>query len=134
MSSSYTSNFKVRLDDLDYMGIVGNAQWLIFLERTRIELLEALGFPFADMQKKGVGGVVARAEVNYLRPARFGDVLSVQTTPKASGERSALPIGALRLWEGIHSRRNQHRFRRIGRTSGLDASRSEERVGKRLDS
>mgnify|MGYP002378942684 CR=1 FL=1 len=88
MSSSYTSNFKVRLDDLDYMGIVGNAQWLIFLERTRIELLEALGFPFADMQKKGVGGVVARAEVNYLRPARFGDVLSVQTTPKVSGESS----------------------------------------------
>lgn len=67
----------VRLDDLDYMNIVGNANWLIFMERARIDLLEKINFPFSEMLKNKIGAVVAEAKINYLKPAYFNDKLSI---------------------------------------------------------
>lgn len=82
-------NYKVRLDDLDYMGIVGNGDWMIFMERARIELLEEIGFPFSEMKRRQIGGVVAEASVKYLRPAIFGDELAVEITAHSPFEKGA---------------------------------------------
>jgi len=79
--SKYIFNYNVRLDDLDYMGIVGNAHWVTILERARIELLEKISFPFSEMLKRKVGGVVAEAHIQYRKPAYFNDLLSVSVTP-----------------------------------------------------
>jgi len=73
----YIFRYKVRLDDLDYMGIVGNSQWMIFLERARIDLLEKINFSFAEMKKQKIGGVVAEANIKFLRPAFFDDELQI---------------------------------------------------------
>lgn len=78
---SYHFTYQVRLDDLDYMNIVGNAQWMIFLERARIDLLEKIKFPFSEMIKMGIGGVVAEANVQFLKPAFFNDALTINITP-----------------------------------------------------
>jgi len=51
----YNFSYKVRLDDLDYMGIVGNSHWMIFLERARIDLLEQINFSFSEMKKQKIG-------------------------------------------------------------------------------
>ena len=79
--NSYEFTYEVRLDDLDYMNIVGNANWLIFLERTRIDLLKAIGFPFSELQKLNIGGVVAESHIKYIRPAKFEDQLTFTITP-----------------------------------------------------
>jgi acyl-CoA thioester hydrolase len=77
----YNFTYQVRLDDLDYMNIVGNSQWMIFLERARIDLLEKIGFPFSEMMKMGVGGVVAEAHVKFIKPAFFNDKLTISIMP-----------------------------------------------------
>lgn len=77
----YFFNYKVRLDDLDYMGIVGNSQWMIFLERARIDLLEIVNFPFSEMKKQQIGGVVAEANIKFLKPAFFDDKIEINIQP-----------------------------------------------------
>ena len=79
--SNYEFTYEVRLDDLDYMGIVGNSDWLVFLERARIDLIKTIGLPFSEMQKLGIGGVVAESHIKYIRPAKFEDQLTFSITP-----------------------------------------------------
>lgn len=74
-------NYKVRLDDLDYMGLVGNSHWLTFLERARIELLETIGFPFSTMMKNKIGGVVSEAKIKFIKPAFFDDEVKISIEP-----------------------------------------------------
>jgi acyl-CoA thioester hydrolase len=78
---NYAFSYNVRLDDLDYMGIVGNSNWLTFLERARIDLLEKVGFPFSEMMKQKIGGVVAEANIKFIKPALFNDQLKIAITP-----------------------------------------------------
>ena len=78
---SYIFNYPVRLDDLDFMGIVGNAEWITLLTRARIDLLEIIEFPFSEMMKQKVGGVVVELNVKYLKPASFGDQLKIKIIP-----------------------------------------------------
>jgi len=87
---TFEFNYSVRLDDLDYMSIVGNANWLIFMERARIELLQKIDFPFQKMLKRKIGGVVSESNVKYLRPARFGDVLKIIITPAIESDVSTI--------------------------------------------
>lgn len=77
----YTFNYNVRLDDLDYMGIVGNSNWLTILERSRIDLLEKIEFPFSKMLEQQIGGVVAEATIKFMSPAFFNDQLAVNILP-----------------------------------------------------
>ena len=62
----------VRYDDLDTMGHVNNKAYLAFLEESRIDFhRQVLGLD--NMMKFSM--VVARIEINYLRPVFYGDTL-----------------------------------------------------------
>ena len=76
--NSFEFCYPVRMDDLDSMGIVGNSNWLTILERARIDMLDKIGFSLPQMTELKIGGVVAESNVKYLRPARFGDRLTVK--------------------------------------------------------
>ena len=89
MTPALKFEYKVKLDDLDYMQIVGNGNWMIFLERARIEMLEKIGFPFTEMKKRQIGGVVAEAAVTFKRPAEFNDALIIEITPHTPFEKGA---------------------------------------------
>ncbi|MCW5590175.1 MAG: acyl-CoA thioesterase [Legionellales bacterium] len=78
---TYHFNYKVRLNDIDFMGIVGHAQWLTILMEARLHLLQEVGMPFAQMLKENIGGVVAEAQVKYLKPAYYDDNLSIMMNP-----------------------------------------------------
>ncbi|TAK71559.1 MAG: acyl-CoA thioesterase [Gammaproteobacteria bacterium] len=90
MMNVYEFSYPVRLDDLDYMGIVGNSNWLTFLERSRIDLLDKVGFPFSEMMKNKIGGVVAEANVKFLKPAFFGDTLKIKVSPHSPFKKGLL--------------------------------------------
>jgi acyl-CoA thioester hydrolase len=58
--------------------VVYHAQYLNFMERARTEWLRALGFEQDVLSARdGVIFAVHRAEVDFLRPARFNELLSV---------------------------------------------------------
>jgi acyl-CoA thioester hydrolase len=90
MSKQFRFDYRVRLDDLDYMGIVGNSDWLTFLERARADLLAAVGYPMERFFAEGLGGVVADLRVRYLRPARFGAIVSVRVSARELGDTSGV--------------------------------------------
>jgi len=69
----------VRFRDCDPYGHVNNAVYLTYLENSRFALWKA----------QGVRGVIlARAEVDYLAQARYGDVLEVRVKLEGLGRSS----------------------------------------------
>lgn len=64
---------EVRDYEIDYQGIVNNANYLHYLEHTRHEFCKEAGLSFGDMHRQGLDPVVARAEIDYLMPLRIGE-------------------------------------------------------------
>ena len=82
---------RVYYEDTDAGGVVYHASYLRFAERARTEALRDLGIPHADLlQRFTLMFVVRRIEVDYLRPARLDDSLTVVTEPLAVGGASVL--------------------------------------------
>ena len=73
----YEFTYRVNLDDLDYMGIVGHAQWLLILQRARIDLLEALGLSYEFLAESGAAAVVRSVSIEFLAPAKHRDLIRV---------------------------------------------------------
>jgi acyl-CoA thioester hydrolase len=63
--------------DTDAGGVVHNIAYLRMVEIARSQLADALGWSLADMGRTGLVPVVARTEIDYLKPARLGDRLAV---------------------------------------------------------
>lgn len=75
-----TSSFRVRYAETDQMGLVYHANYLVWCEIARTELIRELGTPYADLEEAGVFLVVADAHVRYIAPARYDDWVRVTAT------------------------------------------------------
>jgi acyl-CoA thioester hydrolase len=82
---------RVYYEDTDAGGVAYHATYLRFAERARTEALRDLGIAHAELlQRFTLMFVVRRIEVDYLRPARLDDSLTVVTEPLAVGGASVL--------------------------------------------
>jgi len=71
---------RVYYEDTDAGGIAYHATYLRWAERARTEALRDMGLPHADMASRhGAFLVVKRIEVEYARPARLDDLVTVRT-------------------------------------------------------
>ena len=77
---THTIDFRVRYAETDRMGVVYYANYLVWCEVGRVEFLRARGRSYARLEAEGVGLAVAEARVRYLAPARFDDLVRVETT------------------------------------------------------
>lgn len=77
---------RVYYEDTDLAGIVYYANYLKFIERGRSEWVRTLGIDQMAMKAgQGIAFAVRRVEADYLRPARFGDDLTVATRLREIG-------------------------------------------------
>ncbi len=85
---------KIRIyyHDTDCGGIVYYGNYLKFLEEARTEFFEKLGMNVAGMAEEDVLFVVARQEIDYKSPARYGDELDVTAFP-VDISRASLTFG-----------------------------------------
>lgn len=76
---------RVYYEDTDFSGFVYHASYLRFLERGRTELLRALAGDQSDLHRdsRGLVFVVRRMSLDFLRPARMDDLLTVVTRTRA---------------------------------------------------
>ena len=74
----FTSNIEVRYAETDQMRIVYYANYLVWFEVGRMEVLKACDLSYAEMEKKGIFLPVKEAYVNYIKPARYEDKLDVE--------------------------------------------------------
>ncbi|MEG3767172.1 tol-pal system-associated acyl-CoA thioesterase [Alteromonas sp. 14N.309.X.WAT.G.H12] len=73
--------FSVRVyyEDTDAGGIVYYANYLKFMERARTEWLRELGYEQDRLMEQSVAFVVKRVEMNNHAPARFNQLLSIES-------------------------------------------------------
>ncbi|MGI9293484.1 MAG: tol-pal system-associated acyl-CoA thioesterase [Pseudomonadales bacterium] len=71
---------RVYIEDTDAGGIVYYINYLKFMERARTELLRSLGFAKTAILGEDLMFVVHSAQINYKRPARLDELLSVSAT------------------------------------------------------
>jgi acyl-CoA thioester hydrolase len=71
---------RVRYAETDRMGLLHHANYLVYFEQGRIELLRALGKSYKELEDQGYLMVLTKIEVRYRRPVRYDDVLTVRTT------------------------------------------------------
>lgn len=73
---------RVYYEDTDFSGAVYHARYLHFMERARTELIRLKGYKqgaalsFGDPDD-ATGFVVARLDIQYKRPARMDDILTI---------------------------------------------------------
>jgi acyl-CoA thioester hydrolase len=70
---------RVSVADTDMMGIVHHANYVLLFERGRLEYLRRRGLPYKAMVDRGLHMPVVELNVRYRKPARFDDLLCVET-------------------------------------------------------
>jgi acyl-CoA thioester hydrolase len=83
-SASHSLTVRVYYEDTDFSGVVYHASYLRFMERGRTELIRALGVEQAALfdGDTPLAFAVRRMALDFLKPARMDDLLTIETTPR----------------------------------------------------
>jgi len=74
------SRLRVRYAETDQMGVVYHANYFVWFEVGRVELLRQMGFSYREMEAHdGCGIAVIDARCRYKAPARYDDELLLRT-------------------------------------------------------
>jgi acyl-CoA thioester hydrolase len=77
-TNAFTILVRIYYEDTDDAGVVYYSNYLKFLERCRTEWLRAMGHEQAElMRDPGIAFVVRSVSLEYLKPARLDEMLSV---------------------------------------------------------
>jgi len=105
MAHEHQFPVRVYFEDTDSGGIVYYANYLKFAERGRTELLRELGIESQTvLETHGVGLAVRRCHIEYYKPAKLDDLITVKTRIRKLGGASmklnqAIDHGEVRLAE-----------------------------------
>jgi len=72
-------SIRVRYAETDRMGLLHHANYLVYFEQGRTELLRAQGLAYRDLEDQGYLLVLTKAQVRYRSPARYDDLLTLRT-------------------------------------------------------
>jgi acyl-CoA thioester hydrolase len=70
---------KIYYEDTDCGGVVYYANYLRYMERARTEYLASKGCSVKQLADGGTIFMVLRAEIDYKAPARYGDIIEIET-------------------------------------------------------
>ena len=70
---------RVRYGETDQMGVVYHANYLVYFELGRTELMRGLGLSYSDCERGGVKLPVVEAHVRFIDGARYDEELLVGT-------------------------------------------------------
>ena len=89
MTEYHDAPIRVRYAETDQMGVVYHANYLIWFEVGRVELMRALGVEYKSMETTDdCHIVVVDAHCRYLHPARYDERLRVRTRIAEARNRS----------------------------------------------
>jgi len=93
----FSHELEVRFRDCDAMGHVNNAVYLTYLEQARFSHWRATGLATMTLDTGSAGGgapgdvpgvILARVEIDYRRPAKYGDRLRIDVGIATIGRTS----------------------------------------------
>jgi acyl-CoA thioester hydrolase len=106
MTKHFSISVRVYYEDTDMGGVVYYANYFKFMERARTEWLRAHGFEQDELlAREGVIFAVRSVQLDFLKPARFNDLLQVTVSVGRRGRasitvRQRVQRGDLVLCEG----------------------------------
>ncbi|MBN1436065.1 MAG: acyl-CoA thioesterase [Sedimentisphaerales bacterium] len=71
---------QVRYAEVDRQNAVHHSRYAVYFEMGRTELLRDNGYDYRDLEAAGVFLVVARYQCRFYHPARYDDLLELQTS------------------------------------------------------
>ena len=77
-----TTNTLIRVtyQNSDQMGVVYYANYFIWFEVGRVELLRRFGTSYKDFEKQGMILPVRSCSCDYIKSAKFDDIIRIETT------------------------------------------------------
>ena len=72
------TTFHVRYAETDAMRIVHHSTYIVWFEEARSALLRAPGTSYVDFEAEGVSLAVSAADVRYIAPAKYDDLVTIQ--------------------------------------------------------
>ena len=77
---TFTTRFRVRYAETDQMGVVYHANYLVWFEVGRVEMMRALGFAYKQLEAdEGCVLPVVEVMCRYRSPARYDEELELET-------------------------------------------------------
>ncbi|GAA5512585.1 putative esterase aq_1494 [Deinococcus carri] len=92
------SDLRVRYAETDAMGVAHHANYPVWFEVGRGELMHQLGLPYAEVEARGYYLMLSGLNVEYRRAARYDDHLTLVT--RVSSVRSRTLTFTYELWRG----------------------------------
>ncbi|MDB4947636.1 MAG: hypothetical protein JWM27_285 [Gemmatimonadetes bacterium] len=97
---------RVRYAETDQMGFVYHANYLVWCDMGRTELIRRVWRPYAELEREGLLLAVTDASLRYLQPARFDDLVRIETTLEAVRSRAvSFTYDVVRVGEDGSTRR-----------------------------
>jgi acyl-CoA thioester hydrolase len=79
---------RVRYNETDQMGYLYHGHYAHYYEIGRVEWLRSMGLSYRDMEEKhGIFMPVVSLQMRFVRPARYDDLLTIQTTLREIPEK-----------------------------------------------
>ena len=79
---AHRHKLKVYYEDTDFAGIVYYANYFKFIERARSEAIEFIGIDQLNLKRNDMFFVVKKIDANFIKSAKFNDILTVNTAVK----------------------------------------------------
>lgn len=76
---THTTSLRVRYGETDQMGYCYYGNYAQYFEVGRVEALRAIGMSYRELEEKGVMLPVSDFQVKYKAPAKYDDLLIVET-------------------------------------------------------
>tara|TARA_R110001632_G_scaffold116951_2_gene228776 strand:- start:19340 stop:19738 length:399 start_codon:yes stop_codon:yes gene_type:complete len=73
----FSTSIRVRYGETDQMGVVYHGNYATFFEVARTEWLRNLGVTYKDMENSGVMLPVISLSFNFIKSAKYDDVLTI---------------------------------------------------------
>jgi len=76
---AHLTRLRVRYGETDRMGVVYHANYIVYFEVGRTELIRSLGATYAALEEGGLRLVVTETGMRLRAPARYDDELRIET-------------------------------------------------------
>jgi acyl-CoA thioester hydrolase len=81
------SRVRVRYKETDQMGIAHHANYIVWFEIGRTDLCRATGFPYTQIESRGLILVVVEVTCRYRIPYRYDDEVVIRTSLAEAASR-----------------------------------------------
>ena len=76
---------RVRYSETDAMGYLHHSKYAVYFEEGRTELFRSQGGNYRRLEELGLFFVVSRLDIQFRKPARYDDLLTVVTKLEKTG-------------------------------------------------